>query len=176
MIFSADPRHRFRIGWPRDINAMAAYRILRGWITLFLAGYFLSGLLTLLLPRQEVFPVYSWFLFPLAPGRETRYALRLQQVRGQSLDPPLLYQDAGDFVADPHSVTVDELVQQLGRAEQAGRWEESRRIRLLLEKDHLPRPCRYELVTITFDPLVRWRTGQCEIKPLAPDAPATGAP
>jgi hypothetical protein len=132
-----------------------------------LAGYFVCGLLTLLLPRQEAFPVYSWFLFPLAPGRQTRYALRLQQVNGQTLDSPRLYQDAGEFVADPHSVTVDELVQQLGSAVQQGRAEDQRRIRLLLEKDHLPSPCRYELVTISFDPLIRWRTGLCAIRPVA---------
>jgi hypothetical protein len=59
---------------------------------------------------------------------------------------------------------------------QEGRAEDQRRIRLLLEKDHLPWPCRYELVTISFDPLVRWRTGQCAIRPVAQYAPAAGAP
>ncbi len=146
---------------------MAAYRILRGWVALFLTGYFALGLATALHPRQEVFPVYSWFLFPLVPGSESRYAVRLQEAHGQRLTQPLFYQDAEDFVANPQSVTVDELVQQLGLAVKQGRTDEQQRIRQVLEKNHLPSPCRYELVTITFDPLVRWRTGQYEVQPLA---------
>src|SRR5271154_5396970 len=130
---------------------MAAYRILRGWVAIFLTGYFALGLATVLHPRQEVFPVYSWFLFPLVPGQETRYALRLQEAHGQKLAGPLLYQDAEDLVANPHSVTVDELVQQLGRAAKQGRAEEQQRLRQVLEKNHLPSPCRYELVAIIFD-------------------------
>src|ERR1017187_2786034 len=135
---------------------MAAYRILRGWVALFLAGYFVLGLATVLLPRQEVFPVYSWFLFPLLPGQQTRYALRLQEARGQRLTSPLLYQDAEGFVANPHSVTVDELVQQLGLAVEKARTDEQRRLRQVLEKNPLPAPCREERVAITFDPRVRW--------------------
>jgi hypothetical protein len=79
-----------------------------------LAGYFAHGLLTLLLPRREIFPMYSWFLFALIPGRESRYALRLQEVGGQKLAEPVLYQDAESLVADPHTVTVREVVQQFG--------------------------------------------------------------
>jgi hypothetical protein len=146
---------------------MAAYRILRGWVALFLAGYFSLGLLTLLLPRREVFPLYSWFLFALVPGRESQYALRLQEVSGQKLAEPLLYQDAESLVADPHSVTVRELVQQFGLAVENGRAREQFRIRRIMEKDHLPSPCRYEVVIITYDPLDRWRTGRYEVRSLA---------
>ena len=146
---------------------MAAYRILRGWVALFLAGYFALGLLTLLLPRREVFPLYSWFLFALVPGQESRYALRLQEVRGQKLAEPLLYQDAESFVADPHNVTVREIVQQFGLAVEKGQVQEQLRIRRMMEKDHLPPSCRYELVIITYDPLARWRTGRYEIRALA---------
>jgi hypothetical protein len=146
---------------------MAAYRILRGWVALFLAGYFALGLATVLHPRQEVFPVYSWFLFPLVPGEQTRYTLRLQETHGQRLTAPLLYQDAEGIVTNPHSVTVDELVQQLGLAVQKGRADEQQRLRQVLEKNYLPLPCQYELVAITFDPLVRWHTGRYEVKLLA---------
>src|ERR1039457_5512030 len=103
---------------------MAAYRILRGWVALFLAGYFALGLLTLLLPRREGFPLYSWFLFALVPGQEARYAVRLQEVGGQKLAEPVLYQDAESLVADPHNVTVRELVQQFGLAVEKGRVQE----------------------------------------------------
>jgi hypothetical protein len=103
----------------------------------------------------------------LVPGQQTRYALRLQEAHGQKFSSPLLYQDAEGFVANPHSVTVDELVQQLGLAVQKGSADERQRIRQVLEKNHLPAPCRYELVAIIFDPLVRWHTGRYEVRPLA---------
>ena len=146
---------------------MAAYRILRGWVTFFLAGYFALGLLTLLLPRREIFPLYSWFLFALVPGQESQYAVRLQEVSGRKLAEPVLYQDADNLVADPHSVTVRELVQQFGLAVEKGRVREQLRIRRMMEKDHLPSSCRYELVIVTYDPLIRWRTGRYDVRPLA---------
>jgi len=155
---------------------MAAYRILRGWVALFLAGYFALGLSTLLLPRWEVFPLYSWFLFALVPGQESRYALRLQEVRGQKLAGPVLYQEAESFVADPHNVTVRELVQQFGLAVEKGRVQEQLRIRRMMEKDRLPPSCRYEPVIITYDPLARWRTGRYEVKPVAQYASPGEAP
>jgi hypothetical protein len=134
-----------------------------------LTGYFALGLLTLLLPRREVFPLYSWFLFALVPGRESDYALRLREVNGQKLPEPVLYQDAKGLVADPHNVTVREIVQQFGRAVEKGRVQERLRIRRVMEKDYLPPLCRYELVIITYDPLARWRTGRgrYEVRPLA---------
>ncbi|HUJ71931.1 MAG TPA: hypothetical protein VLZ30_06780 [Verrucomicrobiae bacterium] len=146
---------------------MAAYRILRGWVALFLAGYFALGFSTLLLPGREIFPVSSWSLFALVPGQESRYALRLLEAGGQKLAEPVLYQDAEGLVANPHSVAVREIVQQFGLAVEQGRIQEQLRIRRMLEKDHLPSPCRYELVTISYDPLVRWRTGRYEVRPLA---------
>jgi hypothetical protein len=145
---------------------MAAYRIWRVWVALFLAGYFMLGLATLALPRQEVFPCYSWFLFALVPGRETQYAIRLKEVRGQKLAEPVLFQDADNFVDEPHSVVVRDLVQQFGVAVERGRMDEQVRLRRAIEKNYLPIPCRYELVVLTFEPLTRWRTGRYDARSL----------
>ena len=120
-----------------------------------------------MLPRGEVFPCYSWFLFALVPGRESSYALRLLEVRGQKLAEPVLFQEAEGYVENPHDVTVRELAQQLGAATEHGRMDEQGRVRQILEKNRLPSPCRYELVSMTYDPLVRWRTGRYEIRSLA---------
>lgn len=145
---------------------MAAYRIWRAWIALFLAGYFVLGLATLALPRQEVFPCYSWFLFALVPGRESQYAVRLQEVRGQKLAEPVLFQDADSFVDEPHNVMAHELVQRLGAAVERGPTDEQLRLRRVMEKDYLPAPCRYQLVVLTYEPLTRWRTGRYDVRPL----------
>ncbi|MGD0057776.1 MAG: hypothetical protein ABSD58_00010 [Verrucomicrobiia bacterium] len=88
----ASPRGGLWIGFQRGGNRMAAYRIWRVWVALFLAGYFALGFSTLALPRGEVFPCFSWFLFALVPGRESQYAVRLQEVRGQKLAEPVLFQ------------------------------------------------------------------------------------
>ena len=154
---------------------MAAYRIWRRWVTLFLAGYFMLGVATLALPRGEVFPLYSWFLFALVPGHESPYALRLQEVRGQKLDKPVLFQEAGDLVAEPHSVIARDLVQRLGAAVEKGRTDEQSRLRRVMEQNYLPTPCRYELVVMTYEPLTRWRTGQYEIRSLG-EFVSTGEP
>jgi hypothetical protein len=146
---------------------MAAYRIWRAWVALFLAGYFALGVATLALPRQEVFPCYSWFLFALVPGRESQYAVRLQEVRGQKLGEPVLFQDADNFVDEPHNVMVRDLVQQFGAAVEKNRMDEQARLRRVMEKDYLPSPCRYELVVLTYEPLTRWRTGHYDVRSLA---------
>jgi hypothetical protein len=143
---------------------MAAYRIWRTWVALFLGGYFVLGLLTLALPRQEVFPVYSWFLFALVPGRETQYAVRLEEVRGQKLAVPLLFQDAEDLVAEPHNVMMRDLVQQFGAAAEKGQTDEQASLRRVMEKNYLPAPCRYELIIMTYEPLTRWRTGRYDAR------------
>lgn len=146
---------------------MAAYRNCRVWVTLFLVGYFVLGLSTLALPHGEVFPCYSWFLFALVPGRESQYAVRLLEVRGQKLAEPVLFQDADDFVAEPHSVVARDLVQRFGVAVEKGQTEEQQRLRRLMEKNFLPTLCHYELVVMTYEPLTRWRTGHYDIRPLA---------
>jgi hypothetical protein len=145
---------------------MAAYRIWRVWVALFLAGYFVLGLATLALPRQEVFPCYSWFLFALVPGRESQYAIRFREVRGQKLAAPVLFQDADDFVDEPHNAMARELIQQFGAAVEKGRTDEHLRLRQVMERDYLPTPCRYELVVLTYEPLTRWRTGDYKARSL----------
>lgn len=152
---------------------MAAYRIWRVWVALFLAGYFVLGLATLALPSQEMFPCYSWFLFALVPGRESQYAIRLEEVRGQKLAQPVLFQDADNFVDEPHSVTARELVQRFGAAVERGQTDEQMRLRRVMEKNYLPTTCRYELVVITYEPLTRWRTGHYDVQSLG-EYTATG--
>ena len=141
---------------------MREYRRTRGGIALFLTIYFAGGLLTLLRPGQEVFPVYSWFLFPLVPHAGPEYELLLHEVNGRSVDPPRLYQEAAEFVDSPHSITVHQLTQQMGKALERGENESS--YRELLEKNWLPPHTSYDLVKINADAIGRWKTGQYEME------------
>jgi hypothetical protein len=135
-----------------------------------------GGLLTLFHPAREVFPVYSWFLFSLVPQHQTRYALLLREVRGESLDQPRYYEEADGLVPAPHSVIMYELVQQFGGAVESHQNEQAQRLQKLLESNFLPPATRYDLVKTTFDPLTRWKTGQQQVEHLNTFATPGGQP
>lgn len=141
---------------------MREYRRTRKFISWFLTAYFTGGLLTLLLPKAEVFPVYSWFLFALVPQSGSQYGLLLHEVNGRPIEPPHLYQEAEDGIPSPHSVTVFKLTQQLGTAVERNS-PEKKRCRELLEKNWLPPQTQYELVKLNADPIARWKTGRYDI-------------
>lgn len=141
---------------------MREYRRIRKLISWFLAAYFAGGLLTLLHPEMEVFPVYSWFLFALVPQSGPQFGLLLHRVNSQDVEPPRLYQETGDLISTSHSVTVFKLTQQLGAALE-GNSPDKTRYRELLEKNWLPPHSAYELVKLNADPVTRWKTGKYEI-------------
>lgn len=141
---------------------MREYRRIRKFISWFLAAYFAGGLLTLLHPEMEVFPVYSWFLFALVPQSGPQFGLLLHQVDGRQVEPPRLYQDTGDLISTAHSVTVFKLTQELGSAMEKNSADKTR-YRELLEKNWLPPKSNYELVKLNADPVSRWETGKYEI-------------
>ena len=138
---------------------MKRYQSISKGIRLFLIFYFIGGLLSALTPRHEVFPVFSWFLFSITPNPETKFALRLHEIGGKSLEPPRNYERAEGIVNEPKSIRVYQMVQGLGKAEERRDREEITRIRSMLEKNFILTPCRYELLAMTYDPVKRWKTG-----------------
>ena len=141
---------------------MREYTRIRKIISLFLAAYFAGGLLTLLLPEREIFPVYSWFLFALVPQNETQYAIVLHHVGNQELTPERLFQEADGIIAQPHSVAAFQLMQKFGAAFER-KSPDATRLRQQLEGTFLQRATRYELVKINSDPVARWKSGSYEI-------------
>src|SRR5579883_697594 len=141
---------------------MREYRRTRKFVSWFLAAYFAGGLLTLLLPQMEVFPVYSWFLFALVPQSGPQYGLLLHHVNGRDLQPAVLYQQAEGWISFPHSVTAFKLTQQLGEALEKNP-ADTPRCRELLEKNWLPPRTRYEVIKLNADPILRWKTGRYDI-------------
>ncbi len=138
---------------------MRKYQLIVIGVHFFLVFYLIGGLLSSLTPKHEVFPVYCWFLFPLTPNPEIKFALLLHQVGGKTLDSPQYYEKASAIVDDPHSISVYKIVQQLGKAENRNNTSEIERLRLILEKNYIPLSSRYELVAVTYDPVDRWKTG-----------------
>ena len=143
---------------------MKRYRLLVRSICWFLVIYFVGGLLGALTPKHEIFPVSSWFLFPVTPNPDTKFALRLYRVEGKTLEPPRFYEEADGIVSDPRSIDVYEAVQMLGKAERRGDLPVIARIRRIIDSNSVMPPCRYELVTVTYDPVERWKTGEVQIE------------
>jgi hypothetical protein len=141
---------------------MREYRRIRRLLWWFLAAYFVGGLLTLLLPQMEIFPVYSWFLFAKVPDSAPQYGLLLLNVDGRPVEPPRLYQEANNLVSSPHSVTVFKLTQKMGATVERNIPDKTG-TRELLEKNWLPPQTRYELVKMNADPITRWKTGEYQI-------------
>lgn len=135
-------------------------RRLAQWITVALAAEFFLGFGGALTPRGELFPFASWLLFSLVPYHTNEYDLRLEAPPGRPDAAPVSFSEAENFVRNPHSIVTFQLIQQLGRAVQARRDGEARRLRTQIEA-FLPSPkVRYDLVMLTYDPVQRWKTGQ----------------
>jgi hypothetical protein len=123
-----------------------------------MGGYVLAGLAATMAPGFEVFPFFCWFLFPVTPTLEQRYALEVHELGGREVRPPTWFQRL-DLVEDPFAMDAWTSIQALGRAVRAGDDVEVNRLRRRLEANFLPAPSRYGLVELTFDPLQRFRTG-----------------
>jgi hypothetical protein len=138
---------------------MRSYRKLKRFLAGFLLFVFVGGLLTLLVPRQEIYPIYSWFLFALTPNAKTRYALQILEYQNQLLDPPLFYEEAGYLVPKPRSITLVKIAQFWGRAVEQGDETAENKNRALFESNFLPGASRYALMRVHYDPIARWKTG-----------------
>jgi hypothetical protein len=131
-------------------------RRLAQWLSAALAAEFILGFGGALTPRGEIFPFASWLLFSLVPYHTSEYDLRLEVPDGK----PVSFSEAGSLVRNPHSIVTFQLIQQLGRAVAARRNSETRRLRAQLEAFFQAPKVHYDLVTLTYDPVQRWNTGQ----------------
>jgi len=110
-------------------------------------------------PKHEVFPFFCWFLFPIAPGLEERYAVEVREVGGRPLSEPRWLEELG-ILEDPWAMDAHWTVQALGRAVDAGDEEAVAALRTRLEANFLPTPATYNVTRVRFDVLERWHTGR----------------
>ena len=140
------------------------YRCRQNWLAAVLVLQLAGGLGVLLAPGQEVFPLFSWFLFPLTPAPGTRFEVRILEYHG------LNYPAAVDLASIPGAVeptqlpTVVAVGRNLGRALAKGDEAEVRRLRGLLEGGLLHGVDRYALVEINASPATAFRTGHEQVR------------
>jgi hypothetical protein len=114
--------------------------------------------------RQEVFPVFRWDLFAKTPN-PTRVdsSIRLLELDGKSLSPPLYFEEAGIVSGGPATQArsgMDRLARAVKNDEQQLEF-----IRARFEREYLGeyRSGRYEIVQRTYDILER-RVCDCYIE------------
>lgn len=124
-------------------------------LTLFLILYFVGGLLSLLTPKQEIFPLYSWFLFAKVPSKEEKYALLIVSSQSKNLVKPIFFEEAGNTVKYSSSISAQRVIQMLGEGFEKRREEQVQTSKKILEERFLHPDTTYQLMKIKYDPLER---------------------
>ena len=142
---------------------MNRYGRLRWLMSIGLLSYFTIGVVNELALDVEIYPVFSWFLFTHVPGEVTEYELAVVEFDGQSVEPPVLFREAGDMMPDAESMTAHILVQRIGAAWDSEDLDEVQNLMDVFEGSFVPVPARFDLVQVRYDPLERLRTGLYEV-------------
>ena len=141
-----------------------AYRRLKILAAVVLCGYAVAAVAVKAAFRheREVFPLFSWSLYSTAPREEADYGLRIMEVGGGALNPPLFVEDAKTFFPYVNQAQLIATVQFLGRALDSGNTEAVKRYRHLLERHHLRGrgAVHYEIVRRRYNTLARWSSGE----------------
>jgi hypothetical protein len=124
------------------------------------------GLSAIAAPGYEVFPFFCWFLFPVTPNQVHRYALELEQQDGRRLQPPVTYEALHTLGRQRNSMDLQVAVQAFGDAVSTGQTTRRSELRSLIEANFLTAPCAYRLVSVSYDPMQRWRGVEIERKSL----------
>lgn len=133
--------------------------LLRRWLPRLGALYVGLGLLAALRPGFEVFPFFSWFLFPIVPSTEPRYELVVEQLEGRGFEPAVNVMTLG-WVRDPKAMDLWSNTQRLGTSLERGEADGVRLMRTVLEGNYLCPPSRYRVERVVMDPMERWQTAQ----------------
>lgn len=133
-------------------------RDLRRWLPRLGLAYVVAGLLAATQPGFEVFPFFSWFLFPVVPGDDPRYELVVETLEGVPVTPPRDIQALG-YIDDPKAMDLWVTTQRLGRSLETGSATAALAVRRIVEGSFLCGDTRYAVEKVWFDPLERWETG-----------------
>jgi hypothetical protein len=145
---------------------MKQYRHNKWQSAIFLAALLVIGYAALPLPGNELFPFYSWSMFSKVPSEQNAYVVVIHEVGGKPLSPAKEFQEASGLVNSPQSVVAHQVIQKLGLAYRKGNAKEQTEVRKLFEKNYLSIGTRYELASMNYDPLTRWKSGGRRLEPM----------
>lgn len=136
--------------------------LLRRFLSGFIVAYFFLGMLSLATPQREIFPFFSWFLFPFTPNPGSSYHLLILEYGGKTVDPPLYHRELPFQTRNIADIDLYTTVQRLGKALDSGDQKRVEKLTILIEEKFLTLPVRYHVMQITSDPVEEFLTGQRE--------------
>jgi hypothetical protein len=140
------------------------YNRLKIFAAVLLFGYATAAIVIkgALRHEREIFPLFSWSLYSTVPREAADYGVRILEVGGRTLNPPLLVEEARPRFPHANQRQLLMAVQSLGRALDGGDTEAVRAYRRLIERHHLRGRgvVHYEVIHRRFNTLARWRTGE----------------
>ena len=144
------------------MDATASLQRTKRTIALALVVYFIVGSATHLAGyrMKEFPPFFNWFLFNQVPSHsQVMYAIRINEYDGIQYNPPVLFAEAVGMVSDPRSNRARDLTMRLGRALESND-SEALGLRDVVERSYLRADTAYEIVKITYDPVVFFKIGE----------------
>jgi len=129
-------------------------------IALIFATYACFGVLLEYFIHGEIYPVFSWSLFSVIPNPTVDTTIRVHEMHGKQYEPPLTFQDLTFlFTEIGHSPTqYTPIIKRLGDAIKDDNQEKIDKERAHLEALFGTMPFRYDVVRITYDPIVFFST------------------
>jgi hypothetical protein len=137
---------------PRSVSSVRRWSLLTCLVPF---GYAVLGVAALAAPNYEVFPFFSWFLFPVTPTTVTRFAVRIQH-GDQPPNRTAWFEEDTALGVSRHSMDAQMLIQTLGNSVESKHTTAIHQTRSTFERNFLTGPCRYRLVKRSYDPLIRW--------------------
>ena len=136
-----------------------AQRIQLGFIT-FALLYAIIGNYSWVVQQREYFPIYSWDLFSYIPAHTADFAIRITAINGETLDPPLFFNEATKYIPAAQTIEAFALLQRFGNAvytdsTEADALQQQFEARYLQQLDAID----YELVIRTFDAIDYTQSG-----------------
>lgn len=151
-----------------------SYKYFRALLVALLVLYWGAGYYYSKSFAGERYPFFSWFVFSRIPPRyETEDSIRLLELNGARLSPPLLLKDAyrENYFAKGPGLSISQyrfLARSLGSAVGRKNEELVRRYRTEIENGLLGNTVVYEVVRVRYDTIEFWKSGAVQsVEPLA---------
>jgi hypothetical protein len=115
-------------------------------------------------PRGEFFPVFNWSLFTHVSDVRTLIELYVVRIGDRSFERPINYFELDEYfpTAAGRSADIRKTLDRLVHAVRRGDKPQMDKLLRVLESQHLSGhgPVLYEIRSVEFRPIQRWRTGK----------------
>lgn len=131
--------------------------------------YFLVGMSAriFVLPKEEIFPIFSWSLFSYVPSVVYNYDVQILRYKNLEMKPPILYHEAEKIVPKAQEISAYIVIQAWGKALAKKDYEQAKKQQAIFERIYLLPKTKYQVVLIKYNPITRWQNNTMNIVPIA---------